>query len=229
MKARSFGTSQSVAASASRRDDQQGKAKGRQRLEAEGGRSAEQQQHAVRAGRRECRAVDPWSPPGTGDRGTSRQRDSSVARARADIGRERLAGRAEAQPHPGDDRQGEHAQQEAGWSTSVRPWDGLHPWTGGPCLLRIVELLLEGVVHGGCGMRLVALERALPGGDGVVGAAGLDVGVGQVVEDDRVLLGQRDRPLQLLERIGVATLLVVGPAQAVDEVAVLGIEVERAA
>ncbi len=49
-----------------------------------------------------------------------------------------------------------------------------------------------------------------------------------MVEDDRIFLGEADRALELVERFRVPPLLVVRPAQAVDEVAVLGIQIEGA-
>src|SRR5215468_12138466 len=90
------------------------------------------------------------------------------------------------------------------------------------------ELLLDGLVHRRLGVGLVHLQRALPRGHRIVGSPVLDVGVGEVIEDDRIFLGEVDRPLQLGERFGVASLLVVRPAQTVDEVAVLRVEVESA-
>ena len=66
----------------------------------------------------------------------------------------------------------------------------------------------------------------LPGGGGVLVEAVLDEGVAQVLEDDRVFLGAVDGALELAQRLGVAALLVVGPAEAVDEVAVVRLERE---
>src|SRR5262250_240146 len=95
-------------------------------------------------------------------------------------------------------------------------------------LLRVGELLLDGLEDRGLGVRLVRLQGTLPGGHRVVGAPVLDVGVGEVVEDDRIFLGEADRALQLGHRLGIVPLLVVRPAKAIDEVAVLRIEVEGA-
>src|SRR5262245_3744428 len=49
----------------------------------------------------------------------------------------------------------------------------------------------------------IELERALPGGQGVLVQAGLRVGVAQMIEDHRVVLGPLDRALQLPHRLGV--------------------------
>src|SRR5215475_2031579 len=72
----------------------------------------------------------------------------------------------------------------------------------------------------------IQLERLLPGGEGILLEAVLGVGVTQVLEDHRVFLGLLDGALQLPERFYIASLLVVGPAQAVDEVAILRLEVD---
>src|SRR5215475_11052391 len=72
----------------------------------------------------------------------------------------------------------------------------------------------------------IELERALPRGQGVLVEAALGVGVAQVLEDHRIVLGPLHGALQLAQRIGIAPLLEVGPAQAVDEVPVLGLDLE---
>src|SRR5262245_15304650 len=72
----------------------------------------------------------------------------------------------------------------------------------------------------------IELERALPRGQGVVVETALGVGIAQVLEDHRIVLGPLHGALQLAQRIGIAPLLEVGPAQAVDEVPVLGLDLE---
>src|SRR5262245_2077840 len=72
----------------------------------------------------------------------------------------------------------------------------------------------------------IELERALPRGQGVVVETALGVGIAQVLEDHRIVLGPLHGALQLANRIGIAPLLEVGPAQAVDEVPVLGLDLE---
>src|SRR5262245_53577658 len=72
----------------------------------------------------------------------------------------------------------------------------------------------------------IELERALPRGQGVLVETALGVGIAQVLEDHRIVLGPLHGALQLAQRIGVAPLLEVGPAQAVDEVPVLGLDLE---
>src|SRR5256885_100447 len=87
----------------------------------------------------------------------------------------------------------------------------------------VVELLLHAIGGG------IELQRLLPGGRGVLVVAGLVVGVAQVLEDDRIFLGLLHRALQLAQRVGILALLIVGPAEAVDEVAVLRLQRERGA
>src|SRR2546430_2288659 len=86
--------------------------------------------------------------------------------------------------------------------------------------LRVLDLLLDGV-----GVR-IERQRLLPRGERVFLVAVLGVRVAEVVEDDGVFLGLLDGPLQLPQRVGILALLVVGPAEAVDEVAVVGLERE---
>src|SRR3990172_8674602 len=100
---------------------------------------------------------------------------------------------------------------------------GLGGVTLGPKLLlaRLLELLLHRLRGP---VLLVRLERSLPRGDGLLDLAVLEVGVTQVIEDLRILLGPVGRSLQLAKGLGVLALLVIGPPEAVDEVAVLGIQ-----
>src|SRR3989304_10626253 len=73
---------------------------------------------------------------------------------------------------------------------------GLGGVTRGPKLLlaRLLELLLHRLRGP---VLLVHLERPLPRGDGLLDLAVLEVGVAQVIEDLRILLGPVGRPLQL--------------------------------
>src|SRR5262249_31082619 len=88
----------------------------------------------------------------------------------------------------------------------------------------LVELLLPPVG------RRVELEGPFPRADRFLLEPVLGEGIAQVIVDDRVgLAGLLDRASQLLESLGIAPLLVVRPAQAVDEVAVVGLELERLA
>src|SRR3989338_814843 len=84
----------------------------------------------------------------------------------------------------------------------------------------LLELLLDLFVLG------IQRERLLPGGHRVVHEAVLHVGVAQVVEDHGVFLGALHRALELAKGLGVVPLLVEGPTQAVDEVAVLRLDLE---
>src|SRR5688572_6559833 len=72
-----------------------------------------------------------------------------------------------------------------------------------PLRAGVLELLLDAVGGG------VELERLLPGGDRVLVEAVLDVGVAEVLEDDRVFLGLLHGALQLPQRVRVLALLVV--------------------
>src|SRR5258705_8663349 len=98
--------------------------------------------------------------------------------------------------------------------------------TLGPELLlaRLLELLLHAVAEP---IVLVHGDGLFPGRDRLLDLAVLHVGVGQVVEDLRVVLGPLGGALELPEGLRVLALLVVGPAEAVDEVAVVGVELER--
>src|SRR5689334_350081 len=87
----------------------------------------------------------------------------------------------------------------------------------------LVQLLLDAVGGG------IELQRLLPGGGGVLLETVLVIGVAEVLVDDRVFLGLADRALELAQRVGVLALLVVRPAQAVDEVAVIGLQRQRLA
>src|SRR5581483_4851938 len=90
-----------------------------------------------------------------------------------------------------------------------------------PAVLQLLDLLPDPVGRG------VERERLLPGGQGVVVQPVLGVGVAQVLVDDRIgLAGLLDGALQFAERLDVASLLVVGPAEAVDEVAVVGLQLQ---
>src|SRR6185295_15081916 len=92
----------------------------------------------------------------------------------------------------------------------------------------VLARVLDLVPHLGGGRRVrVHLERLLPRLDGLVREVVLEVGVAQVLVEHRVFLGQAHRALQLAQGLLIAALLVVGPAQAVDEVAVLGLDRER--
>src|SRR6185503_14354 len=91
------------------------------------------------------------------------------------------------------------------------------PLTLGPPQPRahILELLLDAVGGG------IELQGLLPGGGRVLVEPVLDERVAEMLEDDRVFLGGGGGALELAQSLRVATLLVVGPAEAVDEVAVL--------
>ena len=88
-------------------------------------------------------------------------------------------------------------------------------------ILEVIDLLLDPV--GG----RVELEGLFPRGQGVVVVTVLDERVAQVLVDHGIrLLGLHDGALELLECLRILALLVVRPAEAVDEVAVLGLEIE---
>src|SRR6266852_464255 len=89
-------------------------------------------------------------------------------------------------------------------------------------IFEVIDLLLDPV--GG----RVELEGFLPRGEGVLVETVLDQHVAKVLVDHGIrLLGLYDRALQLLQSLGIPSLLVVRPAETVDEVAVLGLEIER--
>src|ERR1700736_5051524 len=102
---------------------------------------------------------------------------------------------------------------------------GLGRGTLGPGLALPRLLDLGADLGRGGGVR-IRLQRLLPRLDRLVGEVVLEVGVAQVLVEDGVLLGEAHRALQLAEGFRVAALLVVGPAEAVDEVAVLGLDRE---
>src|SRR2546425_1085093 len=88
-------------------------------------------------------------------------------------------------------------------------------------VLEVVDLLLDPV-----GVR-VELESLLPRGEGVVVETVLDERIPQVLVDHGIrLLGLGDGALELVQGLGISPLLVVRPAETVDEVAVLGLQVE---
>src|SRR5437867_6011128 len=88
-------------------------------------------------------------------------------------------------------------------------------------ILEVVDLLLDPV--GG----RVELQGFLPRGEGVLVETVLDARITKMLVDHGIrLLGLRGRTLELLESFGVPSLLVIRPAETVDEVAVLGLEIE---
>src|SRR5256885_1413306 len=88
-------------------------------------------------------------------------------------------------------------------------------------VLEVVHLLLDPV--GG----RIELQSLLPRGERIVVEPVLHERVTQVLVDHGIrLFGARDGPLELAQSLGVLPLLVVRPAEAVDEVAVVGLEVE---
>src|SRR4030095_4755288 len=115
-----------------------------------------------------------------------------------------------------------HAASSASGATRRNLLRGLRP-TLDPALvvLEVVDLLLDRVG------RRVERESLLPRRDGGVVLTVLDERVAEVLVDDGIrLLGLRHRALELLQRLRILSLLVVRPAEAVDEVAVVGLEVE---
>src|SRR2546427_1229039 len=83
-------------------------------------------------------------------------------------------------------------------------------------ILEVIDLLLDPV--GG----RVELEGLLPRGQGVFVEAVLDQRVAEVLVDHGIgLLGLHDGALELLQRLRILSLLVVRPAETVDEVTVL--------
>src|SRR5437867_3707509 len=91
-------------------------------------------------------------------------------------------------------------------------------------VLEVVDLLLDPV--GG----RIELQSLLPCGESIVVEPVLHERVAQVLVDHGIwLLRARDGPLELAQSLRVFPLLVVGPAEAVDEVAVVGLEIERLA
>src|SRR5262249_60780281 len=115
-----------------------------------------------------------------------------------------------------------HAASSASGATRRNLLRGLRP-TLDPALavLEVVDLLLDPVG------RRVELESLLPRGDGGVVLTVLDERVAEVLVDDGLrLLGLHHRALQLLQRLRILALLVIRPAEAVDEIAVVRLEVE---
>src|SRR5207244_158960 len=89
--------------------------------------------------------------------------------------------------------------------------------------LHFLDLLLDAV------RARIERQRLLPRGERVFLEAVLGVGVAEMIEDDGVFLGLLDGALELAQRVRILALLVVGPAEAVDEVAVVRLERERLA
>src|SRR5215470_437678 len=86
--------------------------------------------------------------------------------------------------------------------------------------------VLDLLLHPVC--RRIELERSLPRRDRLLLESVLRAGVAEVLIDHRIRLACfLHRALELAKRVGVAALLVIGPAEAVDEVAVVGLELER--
>src|SRR5262249_15657240 len=90
--------------------------------------------------------------------------------------------------------------------------------------LRVLNLLLDAVRRR---VERHPLLRPRPGP--VFLGAILRVRVAEVGEDHWVFLGLLDRPLELTKRVRIFALLVVRPAEAVDEVPVVGLQGERLA
>src|SRR5947207_4143446 len=87
-------------------------------------------------------------------------------------------------------------------------------------VLQIVQLFLHAVGSG------VELEGLLPGRDRFRVEPVLHVGVTEVLEYDGVFLGAVHLALELAQRIAVLSLLVVSPPKAVDEIPVVGFELD---
>src|SRR3989442_3133055 len=88
-------------------------------------------------------------------------------------------------------------------------------------ILEVVDLLLDPV--GG----RIELQSLLPRGEGVVVETVLDERITKVLVDHWIrLLGFHHRAFELLQRLGISSLLVVRPAETVDEVAVLGLQIQ---
>src|SRR2546426_5615354 len=97
-------------------------------------------------------------------------------------------------------------------------WATLDPALAVP---EVVDLLLDPV--GG----RIELQGLLPRGEGVVVETVLDERISKVLVDHWIrLLGFRHRAFELLQSLGISSLLVVRPAETVDEVAVLGLQIE---
>src|SRR2546425_4736615 len=93
-----------------------------------------------------------------------------------------------------------------------------------PAILEVLDLLLDPL--GG----RVELQGLLPRGERLGLESVLQIGVAEVLVDHRVrFLRLVDGALELLQGLGVATLLVVRPAEAVDEIAVVRLDRERLA
>src|SRR5437773_1581618 len=93
-----------------------------------------------------------------------------------------------------------------------------------PAILEVLDLLLDPL--GG----RVELQGLLPRGERLGLESVLQIGVAEVLVDHRVgFLRLVDGALELLQSVGVATLLVVRPAEAVDEIAVVRLDRERLA
>src|SRR3989442_2004019 len=85
-----------------------------------------------------------------------------------------------------------------------------------PAILEVLDLLLDPL--GG----RVELQGLLPRGERLGLESVLQIGVAEVLVDHRVgFLRLVDDSLELLQGLGVATLLVVPPAEAVDEITVI--------
>src|SRR5581483_539814 len=87
--------------------------------------------------------------------------------------------------------------------------------------LRILDFLGDAV------RSRVERERLFPGHQRIVLEAALRIGIAKVLEDHRVFLRLLDGALELAERVGIAALLEVRPAEAIDEIPVVRLEIER--
>src|SRR5262249_26413471 len=135
----------------------------------------------------------------------------------------RRAGGAEAQPPMANVKPSRRRRTPAEASLLLF---GLRRATLGSLLTiaRLVQLLLHGL---GGRTLWIDPQRALPRCDRLDGHAVLDIRGPQGSVENRIVLGEIDGALQLAESVRIPALLIVGPAQAVDEVPVLGLDGQR--
>src|SRR5690349_1411407 len=74
---------------------------------------------------------------------------------------------------------------------------------------------------------LSTLERVAVARQRAIRPSDLYVGIGEVLDDRWIIIGNFDRALQLLDRLRILTFLIIDPAKAVDVKTIVGLNFER--